>query len=137
MIGQLAKILVAVGSLASIGFGMWHFFVPKAWNWNSYIDVQATELILAVNAINFFFSLSLVLFGVMNVFLVLGKRSNSYSVTIVLGATCVLWLARVLLQLICPQGSMSPFLQYSMLSSFVLVFLCHAISLFTVLRRGV
>ncbi len=27
----LVKILVMIGSSASIGFGIWHFFVPKAW----------------------------------------------------------------------------------------------------------
>jgi hypothetical protein len=137
MISLFTRILVAVGSLASIGFGIWHFFVPKAWNWNSYIDVRATELILAVNAINIFFSLSLVLFGVMNALLIFGEKSSNYSIMVVLSATCILWFARVLLQLVSPQGSMSPFLQYSMLTSFVLVFLCYAISLISVLRRGV
>jgi hypothetical protein len=55
---QFVKILVTLGSSASTGFGIWHFFVPKAWNWYSYIDIAATELILAVRAINVFFSLS-------------------------------------------------------------------------------
>jgi hypothetical protein len=58
----LVKILVVVGSSASIGFGIWHFFVPYAWKWYSYIDPKATELIVVVRAINVFFSLSLVLF---------------------------------------------------------------------------
>jgi hypothetical protein len=39
------KILVMIGSSASIGFGIWHFFVPTAWNWYSYIDSNATELV--------------------------------------------------------------------------------------------
>ncbi len=60
----LVKILVMIGSSASIGFGVWHFFVPKAWKWYSYIDANATELAAAVRAINAFFSLSLVLFGI-------------------------------------------------------------------------
>ena len=54
----LVKILVIFGSSASIGFGIWHFFVPKAWKWYSYIDSNATELVAAVRAINAFFSLS-------------------------------------------------------------------------------
>jgi hypothetical protein len=58
----LVKILVVVGSSASIGFRIWHFFVPYAWKWYSYIDPKATELIVVVRAINVFFSLSLVLF---------------------------------------------------------------------------
>ena len=56
----LAKILVTFGSSASIAFGVWHFFVPRAWKWYSYIDPNATELIAAIRAINMFFSLSLV-----------------------------------------------------------------------------
>ncbi len=53
----LVKILVTIGSSASIGFGIWHFFVPEAWKWYSYIDIHATELVAAVRAINVFFSL--------------------------------------------------------------------------------
>ena len=56
----LVKILVMIGSCASIGFGIWHFFVPKAWNWYSYIDINATELVAAVRAINAFFVFSIV-----------------------------------------------------------------------------
>jgi hypothetical protein len=40
----LVKILVMFGSNASIGFGIWHFFEPKAWNWYSYIDILAYDV---------------------------------------------------------------------------------------------
>lgn len=96
---------MALGSAASIGFGIWHFFVPRIWDWYSYIDVSATELVLAVRAINVFFSLSLVLFGLMNLLMAYGRSANRYSVLVVLGATCVLWAARVVMQLVYPQGS--------------------------------
>jgi hypothetical protein len=68
----LVRILVIFGSGASIGFGVWHFFVPKTWKWYSYMDANATELVVAVQAINWFFSLSLVLFGIVNILLVYG-----------------------------------------------------------------
>ena len=126
---MVTRILVTIAGLISIGFGIWHFFVPKTWNWYSYIDVTATELIVAVRAINVFFSLSLVLFGLMNIFLLFGNRGRKYPEIIVLSATCVLWLVRVLFQIIHPQGSVSPILQYGMLSTFVFVFLCYFISL--------
>ena len=42
------KILVMTGSTTSIVFGIWHFFVPRAWKWYSYIDSNATELVAAV-----------------------------------------------------------------------------------------
>jgi hypothetical protein len=56
----LVKIFVMIGRSASIGFGIWHFFVPRVWNWYSYMDFHATELVAAVRAINVFFSLALV-----------------------------------------------------------------------------
>jgi len=125
----LVRVLVVAAGAASIGFGVWHFFVPTWWKWYSYIDRSATELVLAVRAINAFFSLSLVLFGVVNVLLVYGGRSSRYSIVVVLAATCVLWLTRVVLQLVYPQGSANPVLQYGMLSAFIVVLLCYAASL--------
>ncbi len=126
----LAKILVMMGSTASIAFGIWHFFVPKVWKWYSYIDSGATELVLAVRAINVFFSLSLVLFGIVNILFICGEKSNRYSIIVMLAATSVLWLTRLIVQLVYPQGSMNPVLQYGMLSAFIMVTLCYLISLY-------
>ncbi len=125
----LVKILVIIGSSVSIGFGIWHFFVPKAWNRYSYIEANATELVVAIRAINVFFSLSLVLFGLINTLFISGNKSNRFSIIVLLGATCVLWLTRVVFQLIHPQGAMNPILQYGMLTAFMIVTLCYIISL--------
>jgi len=125
----LVRVLVLIGSTVSIGFGVWHFFVPTWWDWYSYIDRSATELVLAVRAINAFFSLSLVLFGVVNVLLVWGGRSNRYSIVVFLAATCILWLTRVMFQLVYPQGLANPVLQYGMLAAFIVVLLCYVVSL--------
>jgi hypothetical protein len=133
----LVKILVMIGSSASIGFGVWHFFVPEAWKWYSYIDVHATELVVAVRAINAFFSLSLVLFGIVNILLIYGDRSNRYSIIVMLAATCVLWMTRLAFQLVYPQGSMNPVLQYGMLSAFIIVSICYIISLCIVVSQRV
>lgn len=127
---NLLKILISFSSLASIGFGVWHFFVPRAWNWYSYIDVRATELIVAVRAINVFFSLSLVIFGVLNVIFILGGRANRYSIIVLLAATCILWLTRFVFQIIYPQGSINPTLQYGMLIAFAIITLCYLVSLY-------
>jgi hypothetical protein len=131
----ITKVLVTIGSSASIGFGIWHFFVPKAWKWYSYIDINATELVVAVRAINVFFSLSLVLFGLINLLFIYGDKSNRYSIIVILAATCILWLTRVTFQLIYPQGSMSPVLQYGMLLAFIIVSLCFIISLLIVVLQ--
>ena len=109
------------------------FFVPKAWNWYSYIDINATELVAAVRAINAFFSLSLVLFGIVNILLIYGDKSNRYSIIVMLAATCILWLTRVAFQVIYPQGSLVPGLQYGMLSAFVIVSLCYLVALLSIL----
>ena len=125
----LVKVLVGFASITSIVFGVWHFFVPKLWNWYSYIDPNATELIVAVRAINVFFSLSLVLFGVLNLLFIFGCNANRYSIITLLAATCILWLTRTAFQVIYPQGSLYPGLQYGMLSSFILISLCYILSL--------
>ncbi len=125
----LVKILVGFASIASIAFGVWHFFVPSVWKWYSYIDPNATELIVAIRAINVFFSLSLVLFGVLNILFIFGGNANRYSIIALLVATCILWLTRLLFQVIYPQGSLYPLLQYGMLSAFIIINLCYIISL--------
>lgn len=125
----LVKIFVVIGSVASIGFGMWHFFVPRIWNWYSYIDPKATELILAVRAINVIFSLTLVLFGIINILFIYADHANRYSVLVILAATSILWLTRFFFQLVYPQGSLYPGLHYGMLLAFAMITLCHMIPL--------
>lgn len=137
MTNSLVKILVMIGSSASIGFGVWHFFVPQAWKWYSYIDPKATELIVAVRAINVFFSLSLVLFGILNMLFVYGGKANRYSIIVTLAATCILWLTRLVFQLVYPQGSINPLLQYGMLSAFIVVTLCYTISLYFIASQQI
>jgi len=129
-----AKILVLSGSFASIGFGIWHFFVPEMWNWYSYIDANATELVAAVRAINVFFSLALVLFGVVNILFIYKDKSNRYSIIVMLAATSILWITRVAFQIIYPQGSINPILQYGMLSAFIIISLCYIISLYVMVK---
>jgi hypothetical protein len=136
-LNTFVKIFVMIGSSASIGFGIWHFFVPDAWKWYSYIDIHATELVAAVRAINAFFSLSLVLFGMVNILLVYGDRSNRYSILVMLAATCILWLTRVVFQVIYPQGALYPGLQYGMLFAFVSITLCYIISLMILLFQKI
>jgi hypothetical protein len=136
-INLLVKILVMIGSSASIGFGIWHFFVPRAWNRYLYIDSNATELVAAVRAINAFFSVSLVLFGMVNILLIYGDKSNRYSIIVMLAATCILWLTRLSFQVIYLQGSLYPGLQSGMLSAFMIVTLCYIISLISLLFQKI
>lgn len=132
----LAKVLVTIGSSASIGYGIWHFFVPRAWKWYSYIDVNATELVVAIRAINVFFSLSLVLFGIINLLFIYGNKANRYSIVVMLAAQCILWITRSIVQLLYPQGSLYPGLQYGMLSVFIIVSLCYIVSLLIMVSKN-
>lgn len=131
-----ATILTIIGSIISIGFGLWHFFVPDIWNWYSYIDETATELIIAVRAINIFFSLVLVLLGVANMLFVLRKPRDRFSTIVILSISSILWTTRLILQLVYPQGSQNTIIQYSMLSTFILVWVCFALSLWFIINEN-
>jgi hypothetical protein len=135
LMNSLTRMLVALGSVATIGFGVWHFFVPAIWRWYSYIDPRATELALAVRAINVFFSLSLVLFGAMNLLLLWGAEAHRYPVLVVLGATSLLWVVRVGLQVLAPQGTMRPAIRFGLLAAFLIIALSFVIS-FSVVAAG-
>jgi len=130
----MIKVLTTIASLLTIGFGLWHFTVPKVWRWYSYIDKQASELVLAVRATNIFFSLSLVLFGVINLLFLYCQPKNTFALKVVIGASAVLWLVRSILQIIYPQGSMNPYLQYGMLAGFISIFFLYTISLILVFK---
>jgi hypothetical protein len=133
---SLIKALVTTGSVISIGFGIWHFFVPAIWNWYSYIDPTATELVLAVRAINVFFSLLLVLLGIANILIVFRKFPDRFSAIVILSISAILWAARVILQLVYPQGSQNSIIQYSMLLTFLVVLACLSSSLVLTLRKN-
>ncbi len=132
---MLIKLLTTFGSLVTIGFGIWHFTVPSAFKWYSYIIPSATELVLAVRAVNLLFSLCLVLFGVANL-IFLYALPNQQALAVMLALTCILWGARLVTQLVEPQGSVNPLMQYGMLAAFIVVFLCFAASFaLTILKR--
>ena len=135
MKNTLVKILVTIGSIISIGFGLWHFFVPSIWNWYSYIFMTATELIIAVRAINIFFSLLLVLLGIANMLFVFRKLQDRFSTMVILSISTILWTTRIILQLVYPQGSQNSIIQYSMLLIFLVVLACFAISLLLIMTQ--
>jgi hypothetical protein len=122
MISPAIRLTTVIGSLITIGFGAWHLFVPRLWHWYHYIEEQATELVAAVRAINFFFSISLVLFGITNIVFVYRKPADPFYLRVQLLMASLLWGARVVMQLLYPQGTINPALRYGMLATFVLTF---------------
>lgn len=129
---MLIKMLMSFGSVSMIAFGIWHFTVPTAWGWYAYISPEANELALAVRAINILFSLCLVLIGLVNLIFTY-TRQRRFVLLVMLGLSCVLWSVRCVLQLIYPQGSVSPWLQYGMLMAFVLIFISFLVPFIAVL----
>lgn len=120
------KWLVSIGSGIMIAFGAWHFFVPGIWDWYGHIDADAPELVIAVRAINVFFSLLMVLLGTANLLLTFRKSQDRYSLAVLLAVSTTLWAVRCILQVIHPQGSQQPGLELGMLLTFVCVFACFA-----------
>ncbi len=128
------KILTTLGSVCSTAFGIWHFFVPGQWNWYSYINAQATELVLAIRAINVFFSLCLVLFGIANMLFVYFQPTR-FALIVMLSLSSILWAVRCFFQFVYPQGTIHPILQYGMLAAFILIFALFAVSLLLVVSN--
>jgi hypothetical protein len=129
---MIAVVLLTIGSAITIGFGVWHLFVPDIWSWYSYFPEGARELVVAVRAINVFFSVSLIIFGAVMLVFVYRKPTSTFHVRSIAVALSVLWAVRVLLQVIWPQGSMAPALQYGLLITFILVFAAFLLSSFLI-----
>jgi len=126
---------IIVGSLISVVFGIWHFFIPGIWNWYSFIDPLATELVIAIRAINILFSLLLVLLGLANIVVVFRVRYDRFTYLALISISVILWAARVILQIIYPQGSQNLLLQYFMLSIFIFVLICYSMGIFLIIKR--
>lgn len=133
---MLKRVFIAIGSLISIVFGIWHFFIPDIWNWYSYIDPLATELIIAVRAINILFSLLLVVLGIANIIVVFRVTYDRVTFLVLISISVMLWAARVLIQIIYPQGSQNLLLQYFMLSIFIFVLSCYSVGIFLIIKRN-
>jgi hypothetical protein len=121
----LVRILTTIAGSVTVGFGFWHIFVPTIWHWDSYIDANATELVRAIQAINIFFSLSLVLIGLMDIILIWTSEPDRFSILIVLSVSVVLWVTRSILQITHPQGSVNHVLRYGLLFTFLSVALLY------------
>jgi len=131
---RLFVILVTFASVATAAFGIWHFFIPAQWDWYSYISADAPELIVAVRAINVFFSLCLVLIGIADGLIIL-VGSDRFARIVMLALSAVLWTVRVTMQIVAPQGSAALALQYGMLAGFLLIWTCFTLALTNELLR--
>jgi hypothetical protein len=125
---KLFRLLVIAGGTVSVGFGIWHFFVPATYGWWAAIVDETGELVRAVRAINIFFSLSLAIFGLQSILFTLHEWANLFVMRVQLAAMTALWTARVALQIAYPQGALIGIAPI-MLGSFVIVLLCFLVPL--------
>jgi hypothetical protein len=93
---------------------------------------NAPELTIAVRAINIFFSISLIVSGVLMLLFTFRKPMDGFHARNMSVSLAVVWAVRVVVQIVSPQGTLSPLLQYGMLTAFILVFLLFACSSFLI-----
>lgn len=125
------RICVITGGIISVGFGLWHLFVPYLYKWKSYMGDAPEELLRAVMATNFFMGLSLAILGAITILLSIRFYQHLSFVRIWMLVMSGLWLVRVIYQVVSPQGRMIPGLSWIMLCAFILtslLFLIPAIS---------
>lgn len=66
-------ILYYITVVTSALVGLWHFFVPRMFQWYDYLPMQYENLIVGIDYTNYCFSL--LLFGLSVMLIILGKRA--------------------------------------------------------------
>ena len=116
----ISRTTEAVGGLITLGFGVWHFFIPSMFGWYDYLQDDPAELSRGIGASNFFLSFSLCLIGATSIaFPSLFPDTRSAN-TVWLWANVGLWTARSIYQVVAPQGTQVDGLSQSMLAGFIL-----------------
>lgn len=102
---QVARVLFAVSCVIGALVGLGHFFIPYAAGWFSYIPGAPVEIIQSINYINFCFSF--LLMG-LSLLLLKGQKKlfeGSPEMLMFYGFYTLVWVTRVLIQLIWPWPS--------------------------------
>ncbi len=122
----LVNVMIVVGGSITLCFGVWHFFVPKIYNWFSYTPSMPSELKRAIEASNFFLSTMLVILGILTIYFAIREASEVKIMMITMSA---LWLTRTIYQIVEPQGSLIPGLSVILAVVFFFTSLCFIIPL--------
>jgi hypothetical protein len=128
----MIKIVILIGSIITIGFAVWHFIVPWRYRWFSYIPNIPKELENAIKATNFFFALSLLLLGSLTLIVTSMLWEEITIIKIILIMMSILWTARVIYQIIKPQGKQIQHVSTIMLGMFIITDLLFIIPTFFV-----
>jgi Kef-type K+ transport system membrane component KefB len=128
----MIKIVILIGSMITLGFAVWQFLVPWKYRWSSYMPNISKDLDNSIKATNFFFALSLLLLGSLSLIVTSWLWENTLIVKIVLVIMSILWTARVVYQIIKPQGKMIQHVSTIILGTFIITDLLFVIPLFIV-----
>ncbi len=128
----MIKIVILVGSIITLGFAVWHFLVPWKYKWFSYMPNISKDLENSIKATNFFFALSLLLLGSLSLIVTSWLWENTLIVKIVLVMMSIFWTARVVYQIIKPQGKMLQHVSTIILGTYIITDLLFVIPMFIV-----
>lgn len=117
---DISKGTEIAGGIITLGFGIWHFFIPSLFGWYDYLRDKPEELTRAISATNFFLSFSLSLIGGTSVVLpTIFPEAETFNI-VWLWANTALWTARSVYQMANPQGTQIKGLAPAMLTGFIL-----------------
>jgi hypothetical protein len=116
---------MGIGFLVSVCVGVWHFFVPYAFKWYSYIPGAPRQITVSIDWINFFFSLFLSGISLL-LFLFRHEIAKRNRVAVAFyGFLTFVWACRVAITLIHPWSYDTILIAQS--GAFLFVFLLLAI----------
>lgn len=102
---KIAMVLFNIACIISSLVGIWHFFVPYSSNWFFYIPDAPTEIIHSINYINFCFSFLLTGISLMLILVQKKLFDGSKDLRIFYAFFNLIWLSRIIIQLIWPWPS--------------------------------
>jgi len=130
------KTLYLIGLILSTAVGLWHFSVPYLYQWQSYIPNEYENLIVAIDYVNFFFSLLLSGYSLLLIFFRKKIFSGNKDLFIMYGFMVFVWFCRVAITFIDPLPlepvAWTAYVQQ--ISSFI-IFLLQLIPFVYLLRR--
>ncbi|MFX4262498.1 hypothetical protein ACOBQJ_09880 [Pelotomaculum propionicicum] len=102
---RITKISFYIACIIGSIVAVWHFFVPYSSEWFSYIPDAPTEIIQSINYINFCFSFLLA--GISLLLIIVQKKlfDGSKELRIFYAFFTLVWLSRIIIQLIWPWPS--------------------------------
>lgn len=129
---KIAIVFFNIACLISCLVGIGHFFAPYFFKWYSYIPDAPIEIYQSINYINFCFSFLLT--GISLLLIIVQKQlfANLKELRIFYGFFVLVWLSRVIIQIIWPWPSS---LQLWLVIAFTMQFIFTVIPLIYFLKN--